>query len=167
MWHSHFIIIEMLKTKLFKPNSVYFSNWIFSVTLTTRAEKPPKLERLQNKIPDIKFDFLLLDFIRNKCSRIQGTYTRTGTRTEQGTVGLLLQIRTFWKRIYDASTGKSWSVRNFLSSDRLSLPHPHFSSAMHWNCPRISSRISKIRTNKSMSTNGYTTAKSAEIYRAP
>ena len=119
MWHSHFIIIEMLKTKLFKPNSVYFSNWIFSVTLTTRAEKPPKLERLQNKIPDIKFDFLLLDFIRNKCSRIQGTYTRTGTRTEQGTVGLLLQIRTFWKRIYDASTGKSWSVRNFLSPDSL------------------------------------------------
>ena len=119
MWHSHFIIIEMLKTKLFKPNSVYFSNWIFSVTLTTRVEKPPKLERLQNKIPDIKFDFLLLDFIRNKCSRIQGTYTRTGTRTEQGTVGLLLQIRTFWKRIYDASTGKSWSVRNFLSPDSL------------------------------------------------
>ena len=74
MWHSHFIIIEMLKTKLFKPNSVYFSNWIFSVLLTTRVEKPPKLERLQNKIPDIKFDFLLLDFIRNKCSRIQGTY---------------------------------------------------------------------------------------------
>lgn len=70
MWHSHFIIIEMLKTKLFKPNSVYFSNWIFSVLLTTRVEKPPKLERLQNKIPDIKFDFLLLDFIRNKCSRI-------------------------------------------------------------------------------------------------
>lgn len=117
MWHSHFIIIEMLKTKLFKPNSVYFSNWIFSVTLTTRVEKPPKLERLQNKIPDIKFDFLLLDFIRNKCSRIQGTYTRTGTRTDQGTVCLFLQIRTFLKRIYDASTGKSWSVRNFLSPD--------------------------------------------------
>ena len=39
------------------------------MTLTTRVEKPPKLERLQNKIPDIKFDFLLLDFIRNKCSR--------------------------------------------------------------------------------------------------
>ena len=123
MWHSHFIIIEMLKTKLFKPNSVYFSNWIFSVTLTTRVEKPPKLERLQNKIPDIKFDFLLLDFIRNKCSRIPRTYTRTVTRTvtrtEQGTVGLLLQIRTFLKRIYDASTGKSWSVRNFLSPDSL------------------------------------------------
>ena len=81
------------------------------MTLTTRVEKPPKLERLQNKIPDIKFDFLLLDFIRNKCSRIQGTYTRTvtrtGTRTEQGTVGLFQRIRTFLKRIYDASTGKS------------------------------------------------------------
>ena len=96
MWHSHFIIIEMLKTKLFKPNSVYFSNWIFSVTLTTRVEKPPKLERLQNKIPDIKFDFLLLDFIRNKCSRIQGTFrrtcTRTCTRTDQVNSWLVLVI---------------------------------------------------------------------------
>ena len=160
MWHSHFIIIEMLKTKLFKPNSVYFSNWIFSVTLTTRVEKPPKLERLQNKIPDIKFDFLLLDFVRNKCSRIQGTYTRTGTRTDQGTVCLFLQIRTFFKENLwcvngQILIGKKFSCPWTVSPDRQSHPHPHFTSAMHWNCPRILSRISKIRTNKSISTNGH------------
>ena len=91
------------------------------MTLTTRVEKPPKLERLQNKIPDIKFDFLLLDFIRkifelHEHSRTHIKYVLEQLSKQFGNSSRAVQEQLtcssdtdskFLKRIYDATTGES------------------------------------------------------------